>query len=383
MSQATAPFALHNPRKETSIVVRERYRLDRLPDEALHTGTKTLVGRHNALTAELLAHLAEIETRGIYREHACSSLYTYCVYELRFSEDEAQRRARAARAAREFPALFEMLADGAIHMTGLLLLAPHLTVENHAELLARARFRTKREIERLIAEFAPRPDVRARIEPLGPQSAPARNLWQAYTASLAGPVRERLDSEPVVPLRYRIEFSVSQQYVDRLEEARNLLQHRIPSRDIAEIHELAVAALVEHLKKRRQAALTRRELRAELDSPELDVSTSSSAVEGSAPERVIRQPAEGNTQRKRYVPAAIRRAVWTRDEGRCTFADTGGRRCQERAGLELHHEQAFALGGPATTENLRLLCRAHNALLVERDFGRTHMERRRNGRRLE
>jgi hypothetical protein len=83
-----------------------------------------------------------------------------------------------------------MLAEGAIHLTGLVLLAPHLTEENHAELLARARFRTKREIEHLVAEIAPRADVPARIEPLGPRRPAVRNLWQAFTASLRGPVRE-------------------------------------------------------------------------------------------------------------------------------------------------------------------------------------------------
>ena len=150
---------------------------------------KTLAGRYNGLTAELLAHLAEVDARGIYRERACSSLYTYCVYELRLSEDEAQRRVRAARTARSFPVVFGMLADGAIHLTGLLLLAPYLTAENHGELLARARFRTKREIEHLVAELAPRPDVPARIEPLGPRPV-AANRWQAYMASLRGPVRE-------------------------------------------------------------------------------------------------------------------------------------------------------------------------------------------------
>src|SRR6187431_2085665 len=87
------------------------YALGAIDDEALHVQVKTLMGRHNALTAELLAHLAEVDARGIYRERACSSLYTYCIYELRLSEDEAQRRAKAARTAREFPALFEMLAE--------------------------------------------------------------------------------------------------------------------------------------------------------------------------------------------------------------------------------------------------------------------------------
>src|SRR6188768_4376928 len=137
--------------------------LARLTDASLHSETKRLVGSSNALTAQLLAHLGEVEARGIHRERACSSLYTYCVYELRMSEDEAQRRCRAARLARQFPGLLPMLAEASIHLTGILLIGPHLTPENHTDLLARVRFRTKREIERIVAELAPAPDAPARI----------------------------------------------------------------------------------------------------------------------------------------------------------------------------------------------------------------------------
>ncbi|HKO94549.1 MAG TPA: hypothetical protein VJU61_25520, partial [Polyangiaceae bacterium] len=111
-------------------------------DAALHSELKRLVGSSNTLTAQLLAHLGEVEARGIHRERACSSLYTYCVYELRMSEDAAQRRCQAARLARQFPVVLEMLADASLHLTGILLLGPHLTIDNCAALLARARFRT-------------------------------------------------------------------------------------------------------------------------------------------------------------------------------------------------------------------------------------------------
>ena len=85
--------------------------LTQLTDAALHGEIKRLTGSANTLLSQLLAHLAEVEARGIHRERACSSLYTYCVYELRMSEDEAQRRCRAARLARQFPVLLEMLAE--------------------------------------------------------------------------------------------------------------------------------------------------------------------------------------------------------------------------------------------------------------------------------
>jgi hypothetical protein len=76
-----------------------------LSDAELLSATRRLVGRSNQLLASLLAHLGEVEARGIHRVRACASLYAYCIYELRFSEDEAFRRVSAARLVRRFPVL--------------------------------------------------------------------------------------------------------------------------------------------------------------------------------------------------------------------------------------------------------------------------------------
>src|SRR5688572_2509626 len=156
--------------------------LRNLDDDGLLRSLKRHVASSNRLNALVLAHLAEVDARGAYRHWACETLAAYCVYELRLSEDEAQRRCRAARVARQFPLLLELLAEGSIHLTAILMLAPHLTAENHVELIARARYRRKREIERFIAELAPAVDVPALVEALGaatPNAAPARprNTW--------------------------------------------------------------------------------------------------------------------------------------------------------------------------------------------------------------
>src|SRR6185295_7224534 len=84
--------------------------LTALSNDALHASVRSLVGRSNQVLAALLAHLAEVETRGIHRERACASLYKYCVYELRVAEDAAFKRARAARVARRFPVIVGMVA---------------------------------------------------------------------------------------------------------------------------------------------------------------------------------------------------------------------------------------------------------------------------------
>src|SRR3954468_15843864 len=120
-----------------------------LADAELLTSTRRLVGASNKLLSQLLLHLAEVETRGAHRTRSCASLYTYCIYELRFSEDAAARRSAAARFAKEFPALLDAVAAGELHLTGLLMIGPHLTPENHESVLGRAKFRTKKELTKL------------------------------------------------------------------------------------------------------------------------------------------------------------------------------------------------------------------------------------------
>jgi len=480
--------------------------LAQLTDESLHSETKRLVGSSNALTAQLLAHLAEVEARGIHRERACSSLYTYCVYELRMSEDEAQRRCRAARLAREFPILLEMLEEASLHLTGILLLGPHLTDENCAELLARARFRTKREIERLVAEIAPCHDVPSRIVPLSRAGAadwtlsaldddlpgfwaPPRNTWAAYVRGLAGQVRElqaglgagqappRADEKaaaattgqessgneydgetgartpapdsrqdvsrpfatgdaqptasasPVTELRYKVQFTADQAYVDLLEEARNLLQHELPTRDLVAVQRRALELLVHKLRQRKHAARERPRAkapepvnrppqprptparppvpqsvtRAPHPAPQLKThaphsappskthaprpaaqsatdarhAPPQSATDGPQWDADARHSTSQPARQSRYIPAEARRSVWKRDEARCTYVDARGQRCREQSGLEFHHQRPHGRGGPATIDNLALRCRSHNTLAAEQDFGRDAIRKKR------
>ena len=90
--------------------------LAHLSDRELLAKTRELVGRSNQVFAALLAHLAEVDARGVHRTRACASLYTYCTYELRFSEDAAARRAGAAKLVKRFPLLLDAIAHGELHL---------------------------------------------------------------------------------------------------------------------------------------------------------------------------------------------------------------------------------------------------------------------------
>src|SRR5688500_11711153 len=157
----------------------EELRLDRVSDEGVLERVGVLVRRSNETTAELLAYLAEVDRRGLHLGEACGSLFAYCVERLHMSEAAAGKRITAARTARRFPVLFEMIAKGDIHLCGVALLSPHLTDENHADGLARARHMSKREIEKLVAEIAPRPDVPSRVVALPQRETAAAGAVEA------------------------------------------------------------------------------------------------------------------------------------------------------------------------------------------------------------
>jgi hypothetical protein len=391
--------------------------LAHVDDQELLRNTRRLVCKSNQLFAALLLHLAEVETRGLHRKRLCASLYTYCIYELRFSEDAAARRSSAARLVKQFPLLFDAIANGELHLTGLLMLGPHLTPENHVEVLGRAKFRTKKELAKLVRELSPLPQVPDLIEPLRPAPAPPlatnRPSCEHFASSFEPPVRELRPGErprewanddtveasptsepellPAVPAelppitgpqQYQMQFTTSEEHVKLVERAKALLARERPGLALGEVHLEAMKLLVATLEKRKFAVTARPRKPARISQPaeEAAKSAESSAQE---PAREPRQSALTPRQRGRYVPAGERREVFERDGGRCTYVDSNGGRCRETRYLELHHLQPFAQGGANLASNLTLRCAAHNALAAEEDFGRELIEQRRGQARHE
>jgi hypothetical protein len=229
-----------------------------LSDSELLANTRTLIGRSNQVLAALLAHLGEVEARGLHRTRACSSLYAYCIYELRLSEDAAVSRVAAARLTRRFPELLDAVAAGELHLTGLLMLGPHLTRENLRDALARAKHRTKKEVAKLVRILDPLPSVPARIEALGPSPLAGihtQPTWAEQVASFCAvrellpgdrpadwvepgklSVPERIEAPLGKPLQYKVQFTATEEYVDLIERAAALLSNGGEDDGIEQIH---------------------------------------------------------------------------------------------------------------------------------------------------
>src|SRR5690349_14645830 len=117
----------------------------RLADDTLLHSFAAVVARDNATTAELLSLLSEVDHRKLFRPAGYPSMFEYCVRELHMSEDVAYKRIRVARAARRFPVIYDGLAEGRLHLSGLVLLAPYLMSSTANELLESAALKSRAE----------------------------------------------------------------------------------------------------------------------------------------------------------------------------------------------------------------------------------------------
>jgi len=126
----------------------------------LPASTRTVVAKTRNHLVRLLATLAEIDARRLYRRAGHATLYAYVRKELAHDDREACERVLAARAARRFPVLFEAIADGRLHLAAVNLLEPHLTEQTVEALVAAATHKTEAEIDQLLSKRVRRPTRR-------------------------------------------------------------------------------------------------------------------------------------------------------------------------------------------------------------------------------
>jgi 5-methylcytosine-specific restriction endonuclease McrA len=147
----------------------------------------------------------------------------------------------------------------------------------------------------------------------------------------------------LAPERYKIQFTIGPETLAKLRRVQDLLRHSIPDGDPAAVFDRALSRLLTELERTKVAATSR-------------LRTGRPTV------------SDSQNRRSRHIPAAVKRAVWIRDGGRCAFVGQAGR-CTETGFLEFHHVVPYAAGGPAVVKNIELRCAAHNAHEAEMYFG--------------
>jgi hypothetical protein len=314
-------------------------------DDALLARLRELASRELGTISDFVACLAEADRRaGAILGEGYPSLFEFCVRDLKLAESTAYHRIKAAKLVRGRPEILSLLADGSINLSTLCLIAPRLA--EHPALLLQIVGKTKREVEVLVASFGVPREIPDRVRPLPPatipsgvQSAPfPPTRPDASPGVTPQPAVIQIPIATVSEPRTEFRFAAGPRFVEAVERLRALLWHKHPG---GRLEDLLYEAANDFIARRDPAREPKH-----------------SSVRGT-PSRL---------RRSRRIPAAVRREVWKRDSGACSFVGPAGR-CGESRSLKIDHVTPWALGGASDhASNLRLLCRAHNQSEATRVF---------------
>ncbi|MEQ1833874.1 MAG: HNH endonuclease signature motif containing protein, partial [Candidatus Eisenbacteria bacterium] len=331
-------------------------------DPVIATQARHHSRQESGATAGLLACLAVFDERRSHSDLGYSSMLDYCQRDLSFTEDVAKKYLRAARIARARPVLFDMISDRRLTVSAVLTLGPLLESGMHDDLIAAAVGKSREELDWLIANRCPRPEM-LELEAVAYATGTSGAALQVSLEGAPGPACPSTAPEsPValVPLpapaiikplsadHVAITVTMSRATREKIQRAQELLGHTVAPGAIADVLDRALDQLIVALEKRKHGL--HREPR---------------AVRANA------------SKHARHIPADVRAEVYQRDGGRCTFAAESGQRCECRHALEYDHIVPIADGATSTAGNLRLLCPAHNQLEAERRFGKDFVARKR------
>lgn len=286
-------------------------------DEKLLAQARALARHEREFLYELIARLSVIDERQAFKPRY-GSMFEYCCAELGFSEAVTYGRIRVARLASRVPAVLDYIRDGVLPLSHLEKVAAHVTVENAAEIAARIRSLPTREVERFAASLAPAPDLgdSARAQSASPARGETVTVYDAVAPAAPGPERDKLRWLSASRVLFRFTGG-------------------------AALHEKILRAA---------AVLRRSGLRVRFEDVLAAALDCFLRAAGG-----VSWPAE-----RRRIPRWVRRVVWRRDAGRCTWTRDGVR-CEEREGLEYDHIRPWKDGGSSEDpDNLRLLCPPHH-----------------------
>ena len=287
-------------------------------DYALHDETLKLVKEERRLTGLVIENLQKIQDTKLYLKMGFSSVFEYAVKALGYSESCAYRRLSAAKIARALPEIKEKLNSGDLNLTNLSLAQSFFTKEKvdlpkQKDILEKIENCSKRETEKIL------------VQEFGPSALPPkRELVQSSNGD-----------EALLHVR------LSQKTLAKLDRLKNLRAHRNPSMTYAEL----IDDMCEFMLKKLDPLTTK------------NLKQSNAQQTKSQQTTIIDRPPN-----PRYIPATVKRKIWQRDEGRCTYFDSKTkRRCESRHLLQLDHIKPVSCNGEATEDNLRLLCHAHHS----------------------
>jgi hypothetical protein len=378
--------------------------LTSLSNESLLAKTIHLTSEERRITIEVLWCLREVESRLLFAELGFSSVYEFCIQKLGYSEGSAHRRISAMRLLRELPPEIQMqteekIKSGILSVTNLSLVHGFLKLEKKLEnksysaaeksdLIQSIEGVSKKNAEKILGDLQPAiiPQEKERV--LNSAQTEIKFIASVELMAKLNRIKERTaHSDP------------SPSYATLFEKMADCMLNKIEAR--VSLQEKKTGAVAEPFledvgknsnslpKKFVQNSSAQKEF--EPSEPAHHESIGSESIGSESKQNESKQSTSTPIaftpitsthieylqstfhvtslarSRSRYISAAVRKEVWQRDQGTCTyFHEEPEKKCTSRFGLELDHVKPFAFGGENTAENLRLRCRAHNLLEAQK-----------------
>ena len=304
--------------------------------------------RHEQVAmADFLVALADFDRQRLWVQLGHSSVFYYLHRDLGLSTGAAHYRKVAAHLIQKFPEVVEPLRAGKLCITSVVQLAKVITPENSAEVIPQFFHRSKQEAKAVAVGICPAAVIpRREVVTELPRAAPFRLGETPSNApnppSALAPAEHRDSTEPLTSDLRRLHMTVPRGFIEKLEKARKGQGHAQPGASAEKILEAALDLLLAQQAKHRGAV--------------------------KAPLKVSRPTSSG------HVPAAVRRAVWSRDDGKCTWPVDSGGICGSTLRLEIDHVVPRGRGWASTADGCRLLCRVHNMLAARQVYGDDWMD---------
>lgn len=187
-------------------------------DDHLVAEMPRLAQNERASAADFVDGLAEFDARKLYLGLGFASIYSYCAARLHLTDGAAYRRIETARVSKRFPLVLEMLRDARLSLGTAALIGPKLTPANAEELLEEAAFKSKREIELILAKRNPRPAVPSVVRKLPERPAvslsvkseePAMSLADLVPPMAPSPAFRRPIVAPLSEAHYKLQVTIS------------------------------------------------------------------------------------------------------------------------------------------------------------------------------
>ncbi len=298
--------------------------------------------KERVLSLEVLQHLREIERRSLYAERGYPSLFEYAVQELKYSQGAAHRRIASMRLLKEIPEMQEKLEHGEVSLSTLS--------------RAQTFFRQEKDHVKSREE---------KIEILKVlENKSAREVERELVCRSSEPEKFMRESlRPISQTHTELKVLLNAEMLQELEELKSLLSHAKPNATLRELLNFALKDTLTRLRPRPPRA------KANVNASEIAfLTTEKTLVQAS--ENHVAHP----TKPSRYIPQELKRLVWQRDKGKCTYIDPLTRKqCDSKHRLEYDHIYPVSLGGESIEQNLRLRCRTHNQVAAVAVFGHRKM----------